>query len=387
MGLRIKEPPAAIELSWADVHSFRLARHHLLERAPKARLTKVAGDIGGAQAQVMSAAELQIAVRVDCTVEDVREALWKKKALVKTWLMRGTLHLIPSNDLPIYTGAMGAHGLRNLNAWLKFLEVTEPQLNRLFDSIGGALDGSPMTRAELIAAVGKGQPAQVQRILRSGWGGVLKPAARRGQLCFGPKRGTSVTFVRPQAWLGRWREIEPDTAVAETARRYLRAYGPATMHDFARWFGAWSGVGKAAWRALDGELATGSVEGVPAQMLREDIKQLSKPRTSTVQLLPNFDPYLMGHATRDHLFDKEHRWKVSRVAGWISPVILVDGRVLGVWSHTVTKQRMRLELKPFAVLPPRVIKEACARAESIAQALGATVEKVAGAPTSALGPS
>src|SRR5438477_4000321 len=147
----------AAELSWTDVHAFRMQRHHLVERAPKAQLAKVAGDIGGAQAQVMSAAELQIAVRVACTVEDVREALWKKKALVKTWLMRGTLHLIPSNDLPIYTGAMGAHGLRNLNAWLKFLEVTEPQLNQLFDGIRNALNGTPMTRAELIAAVGKGQ--------------------------------------------------------------------------------------------------------------------------------------------------------------------------------------------------------------------------------------
>ena len=143
--MRIKEPPAAAELSWADVHSFRLARHHLLERAPKARLTQVVGDIGGAQAQVMSTAELQIAVRVDCTVEDVREALWKKKSLVKTWLMRGTLHLIPSKDLPMFAAAMGAHGLRNLNAWLKYLQVNEAQLTNLFDSIGSALNGSPMT--------------------------------------------------------------------------------------------------------------------------------------------------------------------------------------------------------------------------------------------------
>jgi hypothetical protein len=366
----------ATELSWADVHALRLTRHHLIERAPKARLAEVVGDFGGAQAQVMSAAELQIAVRVECSVEDVREALWKNKSLVKTWLMRGTLHLIPSKDLPNFTAAMGAHGMRNLNSWLKFLKVSEPQLNQIFDSIGKALDGTPITREELNAKIGKGQPESVLKVLKSGWGGLLKPAARRGELCFGPNRGQSVTFVRPQAWLGKWRELDANTALSEAARRYLRAYGPATKEDFTRWWGAWTGVGKAAWAALDKQLVTVSVEGQHAQMLAEDLRHLPKLRSSSVQLLPNFDPYLMGHATRDHLFDKAHRWKVSRVAGWISPVILVDGRVLGVWSHTVNKQRLQVELKPFAPLAARVIREAGARAETISQALGATVDRV-----------
>ena len=80
------------ELSWAQVHAFRLQRHHLTRRAPKKDLAKVGGEIGGAQAQLMSAAERQIATWVDCKVADVREALWQEKSLVK-WLMRGTLHL------------------------------------------------------------------------------------------------------------------------------------------------------------------------------------------------------------------------------------------------------------------------------------------------------
>src|ERR1700680_5145564 len=106
----------------------RLAHHHLDERAPKAKLADVVGDIGGVQAQVMSAAELQVAVRVDCTVDDVRDALWKRKTLVKTWLMRGTLHLVPSKDLPVFSAAMSKYGMRNTNAWLKWMQITEPEL-------------------------------------------------------------------------------------------------------------------------------------------------------------------------------------------------------------------------------------------------------------------
>ena len=373
-----EQAPLAAELSWSDVHAFRLERHHLITRAPKSQLAQVVGDIGGAQAQVMSFAELQIAVRVDCTPADIRDALWKRKTLVKTWLMRGTLHLARSTDLPIYTGVLGAFTLRNVNAWLKYLKLTEPQMNKLFRRIGDALDGTPVTREELIAVVGRGQTAHVRQILKSGWGGLLKPAARNGSLCFGPNRGQSVTFVRPQKWLNEWHELEPRAAHGELARRYLRAYGPANRKDFARWMGMFPGADRVAWAAIEKELINVSVEGQTAQMLAADLRsmQLGAGQES-VQLLPGFDPYLMGHATRDHLFDPVHRWKVSRVAGWISPVVLVNGRVLGVWSHAVSKGKMRVEITPLTPLKPRVIKEAGARAETIAAALGVTLDRVA----------
>jgi hypothetical protein len=372
-----KTAPVAAELSWSDVHAFRLERHHLVTRAPKSQMDRVVGDIGGAQAQVMSFAELQIAVRVECTPDDIRDALWKRKTLVKTWLMRGTLHLARSSDLPIYAGALSAYTLRNVNAWLKYLKLTGPQMNNLFDRIGGTLDGTPITREELIAVVGRGQTPHVRQILKSGWGGLLKPAARKGWLCFGPNRGQSVTFVRPEKWLNKWHELEPEAANAELARRYLRAYGPATRKDYSRWMGMFPGADRAAWAAIDAELLNVSVEGQVAQLLASDLEsRRSSAGRESVQLLPGFDPYLMGHATRDHLFDPVHRWKVSRVAGWISPVVLVGGRVVGVWTHAVNKGKLTIEITPFAPLKRRVMKEAGARVEIIATALGARLDRV-----------
>ena len=319
----------------------------------------------------MSAAELQIGVRVQCTVKDVRTALWKDKSLVKTWLMRGTLHLVPSKDLPIYTAAMGRFRLRNLNAWLKFTQLTEPELTGLFTAIGEALDGRTMTREELITAVGRGRSERVQNVLKSGWGGMLKPVARNGLLCFGPSRGQSVTFARPQQWLGSWRDLDPIEALAEVARRYLRAYGPATKQDFARWWGAWTGVGRDAWAALADELVPVSIEGRHAEMLAGDLRRISRsPGSLTLQLLPAFDPYLMGHADRDHLFDAAHRARVSRVAGWISAVVLIDGRVAATWTHTVAKQTLRIAVEPFRPLPAKARPLIRARAEEIAATLG-----------------
>ena len=363
--------PAAADLSWAQVHAFRLSRQHLTQRAPKKELVRIVGEIGGVQAQVMTAAELQVAVRVDCSVDHVRKALWKDKTLVKTWLMRATLHLVPAVDLPVYAAAMGSYGMRNTNAWLKWMQITEPELTDLVDAIGDALDAQAMTREELIAKVGRGRPERVQLAMKSGWGGVLKPVARKGRLCFGPSRGQSVTFVRPEKWLGSWREVDPAVALTELARKYLRAYGPATKRDFARWWGTWPGVGNSAWAGLSEELVPVSIEGQRADLLAADVDRINDAQTEpTVQMLPPFDPYLMGHSTRDHLFATQYRSRVSRVAGWISAVVLVDGRVIGTWTQQPAKKTLNVTVEPFAKLSRSTQKKVRARAQSIAWALG-----------------
>jgi len=363
--------PVAAELTWAQVHQFRLARHHLLRSSPKKDLVSVVGEICGVQAQLMSAAELQVVVRVDCKVDDVQTALWKDRTLVKTWLMRGTLHLVPSKDLPIFSAAMNAYGMRNTNAWLKWLQITEPELMDVIDAIGDALDGQALTREELIAKVGKGRSEKIQLAMRSGWGGVLKPVARKGLLCFGPSRGQSVTFVRPEQWLGGWRDIDPDAALTEVARRYLRAYGPATKSDFTRWWGTWPGVGSRAWAGLAGELAPVSIEGQRADMLAADVDRIqSAASEGSVRLLPSFDPYLMGHSRRDHLVATEHRARVSRTAGWISAVVLVDGRVVATWTHQVARRTFNVTLDPIRKLSPSIVRQVRMRADSLAAALG-----------------
>jgi len=368
----------AAELSWPQVHAFRLARHHLDGRAAKKDLAKVVGEIGGAQAQVMSAAELQIAVRANCTVNDVRDALWQDRTLVKTWLMRGTLHLTRADDLPVFTAALGKHWIKVRPSWLKFWHVTEPELWKLVDDIGAALDSSPKTREQVIAAVADGRPERIRDALSSGWGGMLKPAARNGRLCFGPSRGQNVTFVDPREWIKGWREVDPETAIVEMARRYLRIYGPATRTDFARWWGAWPGVGSAAWKGLAPDLVTVSVEGSRLDALAGDVTAMKRAKVGEpVQLLPLFDPYLMGYAKRDHMVDRAYAARVSRTAGWISAVVLVEGKVTGTWTYTLNNKTLRVTLAPFERMPARVAVQVKERAAEIGLSLGATRTEVA----------
>ena len=368
----------AAAVTWPQVHAFRLHRHHLDRRAPKKDLAKVVGEVGGVQAQVMSAAELQVAVRVDCSVEDVRKSLWKDRSLVKTWLMRGTLHLARSDDLPTYVGAMSALWKSQMRpSWLNYMEISADEFWAIVDEIGAKLDGAPITREELIAAVGKGKSERVRELLRSGWGGMLKPAARLGLLCFGPNRGQSVTFVRPDRWVPSWRAVDPKDALAMMARRYLSAYGPATKVDFTRWWGAWPGVGNAAWAALKDELATVSVDGVAMQLLEKDVETLRKATIDEpVQLLPGFDTYLMGHARRDHMVASEFASRVSRVAGWISACVLLNGEVVGTWTHTARNGELQVKVAPFKRLPATVTTAVKKRALALGDALSAAKTEV-----------
>jgi winged helix DNA-binding protein len=360
---------ASVKVTWPQVHAFRLARHHLLRRAPRSGLLDVASAIGGAQAQVMSAAELQLATRSQAKVEDVREALWTDRTLVKTWLVRGTLHLIPASDLPLYSAAM-----RNLTwapAWFKWLRMTERELDSLIAAMGDALTDRPMTKEELTARVGPGRPKHVREAISGSWGSLLKPAARRGLLAFGPSRGTNVTLVNPRLWLRSWKDLDTDDATVELGRRYLRAYGPATKRDFIRWFGYLRRGRGDPWPALAEELVDVDVEGTRLQLLAKDVRALTKTAAApSVQLLAPFDPYLMGHSSRDHLFDKVHRWKVSRVAGWISAVVLVDGRVEGTWTHVRSGDALVVNVTPFAPLSAGTRREVGARAQELATALG-----------------
>lgn len=366
----------AAELSWSQVHAFRLARQHLAARAPRKDLVTVVGDIGGAQAQVMSSAELQIATRVECEVTDVRDALWKHRTLVKTWLMRGTLHLVPARDLPLFTAAIGDAGKVPRPSWLKYFGMSLAETSKLVDTIGSALNGEPMTRDQIIAIAGEGQNERVRTWLGSGWGGFLKPVARNGRLCFGPSRGQTVTFVNPREWLGSWQALDPGRAQVELARRYLRAFGPATKQDFGFWLGRWPGVAQAAWEGLREELVDVSVEGWRAQLLAGDLDRIPAVTRGHVNLLAPFDPYLMGWASRAHMFDSAHRSKVTRTAGWISAVVLLDGRVVGTWTHRLAKDTLTVDVVAFDHIKPKVASEIRRRAAELAAALGAAKAEV-----------
>jgi hypothetical protein len=168
-------------------------------------------------------------------------------------------------------------------------------------------------------------------------------------------------------------DVAPEDAETRLLRRYLEAFGPATATDFAVWTGMTVREARAIWGRAESELVPVEVEGVEASTLLADVDELSRARVERphVRLLPYFDSYLLGHADRRHLVSDEHRRQVSRAQGWIAPVVLVDGRVLGVWRHTHKRGRLAVEVTPLGRLTRRVVAGVHTEAEELQRFLGA----------------
>jgi len=369
----------AAGLRWAQVMAWRSARHHLDERVPAKAMLDVVADIAGLHAQVMSSAELTLAARVDGVApNDVRHALWEERSLVKTWAMRGTLHLLPAAELPLWQAALSTRRNWETGAWQRAF-VSRQELERLNDAVAQALDGRLLTREELAAAVGELTGSEeLGAKLRESWGALLKPAAALGLLCFAPNQGQQVRFTRPDTWLGGWTDHDPDQAMAEVTRRFLAASGPVTREDFARWWGIPSPArGGRLLERLGSEVARVEVEGTAAYALAADLPGLAEAGGSrAVRLLPAFDQYVVT-ATRqaEHLMPGPFKARVYRPQGWLSPVLLVGGRMDGTWRQEAKGRRLLVTIEPFTGPRPAWARRAAeAEAERLAAFTGGELE-------------
>jgi uncharacterized protein YcaQ len=360
-------------LTWDQVRAWRVGRNHLHERAPRRKLLDVVSDVCAIQAQVQSAAELSLWARVEeLTPEDVRNALWKRRSLVRTWSLRGTLHLHRSSELPLYVAALSQNRRWWTGAWLKYVGLDAAGLEELVKATRGALTDRPMSREELAAKIEHRVGPRVRKEMASGWGTLLKPAAFQGALVSGPPRGQNVTFVRPDRWLRKWQEVEGDEAMGEVYRRYLRTFGPATHNDFASWWGDQPGRFREARLRLEEELEQVTIEGTKAWAVPSDARRMARLEPSTsVRLLPNFDAYVMGFRPREQLNDKRFTARIFRTAGWISPVVLVGGRAEGVWGYERGSRGVEVTVEPFGKLPAARKKAIAEEVERLGSFLGA----------------
>ncbi len=345
----------AIRLSRAQVNSWRLSKQHLMERAPKERLARVVSDLCGVQAQVLSGAALAIWARVDnVTSGDIDDALWKHRTLVKAWCMRGTLHLLAANEFPLYVAALKTKVSYRRKSWLKFYRLSLEEIESITSAIPKALDGRGLTREELIREVARlaGLRPRVRREMLSGWGSLLRPAAYQGKLCFGPSRGQNVTFVRPDQWLGGWDEPGSEDAFTTLLRRFFTAYGPSSHEGFGHWWGTDPNQARKIVRTISEELEEVEVEGRRALVRKTDAEKLKTIRaTHNIKLLPSFDAYVMFYHPREWLVPQKYRAKVFRqLAGWNSPVLLVDGLVGGVWERRQRGDRIQVSVQLFQSL-------------------------------------
>lgn len=321
--------------------AFRLDRQYLTRPADHA-MTAVRSLIG-AQAQVHSAALLQLRARAEAGAEEasIDRALYTDRSLVKLWGHRSTLHLMAADDLPMLLGVrrqqVGAY-----HNWYSKEGLDAAQIETLVQAVIAALQDGPHSRMDLSRRLVPQLGEWARPMLEHSWGGIIKLACALGHVCHGPAEreegegSREALFIGLNHWLGR--EVAPErerAAMAALLRRYLSVFGPATKADFRKFAGGYAEPVHAAFADLASELVEVDLDGKPAFLLAADLPalQAAVPTEGQISVLGLFDPYLLAHNDTRQYLDERFRPAVYRTAGWISPVILRQGRVIATWTH------------------------------------------------------
>jgi Winged helix DNA-binding domain len=354
------------EVSWSAAAAWRFAAHGLAERSSD-HVVAVARRLCGLHAQVMSSAELTAWARVEgLEREAVADALWgQAPTLVKAWAMRGTLHLLPRDELGLWLGGLSTMKHFLTPGWARGFGLEPGQIERVIEAVGVVLDdGRVLDRAGLAAAVAEevGDDGLAEALSHS-FGSTLKPAAFRGKLVFAQPDGQKVRFAAPPGDV----EVEDgDAAMEAIVLRALAAHAPLTVDELTRWWLGSSSEVKRALKRLGDRVATVSVEGEARLARAEDVEALAggasangAPGAGVVRLLPAFDQYVVAatrHSDALTVGTASQAKRIYRPQGWLTPVVVVDGRFAGVWSWERKGKALLVEVELFAARIPKALR-------------------------------
>jgi hypothetical protein len=255
--------------------------------------------------------------------------------------------------------------------------VTAEESENLTTSIKDALRAGPLGRAAIHAAVRPKASKRMRYYMENVWSIVRLPVAE-GLVCYGPGESNEATFIRVDQWLPDLKAKAIPAAAAQCAlfRKYLSAYGPATLADFSHWSGISMQEVKPLQTLIAPECLEFSSDKRISFLLRDDAAFLAKcsPGETCVRLLPIFDSYLLAHREKDHLLNAKHYKRVYRNQGWISPVVLIDGAIAGVWHHKLQNKKLRVDIDPFGKLSRAERAGIEREANNFALFLGGTLE-------------
>ena len=342
--------------------------------APVAGAVETVRELCGVHAQLPSSSALTLRPRTSGLVAaDVERARVGERALVRTWCMRGTFHLIASDDAGWLLALLGPVLIAKAGRRHAELGLDEDTFARALRIIRRALDrDGALTRAELADRLsGGGVDPSGQRIAH-----LVHRAGLEGLVCHGPDRGGEPTFVLLEDWAGqaagRSQPLDREQALGELARRYLAAYGPAGPRDLAWWSGLEVREARAAWSRLAGELVEVEVAGEPAWLLASRAAWLAdaRPQEPLVHLLPGFDVLMLGYRSRALAVPEEHAHAVWTGGGFIKPTLTVDGRAVATWSSTRRARRLQVTVEPLGQLPERLHAALEAEVADIGRFLG-----------------
>ena len=355
-----------MELSARQIRAHRLRAHHLDQKYPFCELLTVAGTCG-LQNSPPGAWETAAFCRLkNCTLPQLHQALYQEKELLQAWSIRGVPLIFPTADSDVFLSALIAQEgeepwiyTKGIGLALDHLGMSFAELLPLVESAAEYLEDHTIKSKEeldrVLAQLAAEQlPAQKQSLWnapsmygapdRQTVGGaavsfLLRPCSFKGLVVFGEREGISPTFTSPLRWLGH-KLVPSAQGTAELARRFLHAYGPATLRAFADWLGSTPAQAKRLWQQIEEELEPVTAAGKKAFILQADRESFRCADTEeALLLLGPHDPYLDIRDRAILLEDTAAQRQVWRTVG--NPgVILKGGKIIGIWKTRTQRENL-----------------------------------------------
>lgn len=299
----------------------RLAAQHLT--SPAKRVVDAARRLLALQGQDLAAVKWALGVRTAGATEADVDAAFDAGLLVRAWPLRGTLHVVPADELAWLQALTAERNLARARGRHRELGLDERDVQRARRAAEDALAGKHAhTREEFMALL---ERAKVSTAGQRGYH-LIWTLSQLGVVCWGPLRDGEQCLVLQREWLPQTGLPTREEALARLAARYFDGHGPATLEDLA-W---WTGLPKSDFAGL-------AVPQPPAVRAR-----------SRTLLLPGFDEYFLGYADRTACCDERHLTRVCPGGnGVFQPMLVVDGRVVGTWKRELRKKELRVTLEPF----------------------------------------
>ena len=310
----------------------------------------------GIQAQDPSAAILAVRPRTEgVTALDVENARLTDRSFVRTWCMRGTLHLVATDDVGWQLALLAPTIIRKSRRRSAQLGLSEETYGRAMDAIREVLgvDG-PLIRGVLAEKLAQRDiPVAGQAIAY-----IVRRAALEGIVCLGPDQGPEPTYVLFDEWVTADSSgLDKETALGELVVRYLSAFGPAGVEDFAAWSGlgireSRSGFATVTDRLVEFHYGDGRV-WMPHESGTTSAVERGDPARAI--LLPAFDPTMLGYRDRSWVVPSDCDREVNRGGGMIRPVVLADGIAAGTWRLMRRTRDVTVTVTPFEPLDAAII--------------------------------
>jgi hypothetical protein len=349
--------------------AIRLAAQRLRQQRighnPFANVAETVRWFGAVQAQDYLGALWAVGLRTLGATESSVERAIADRTIVRTWPLRGTLHVVAAED---------AHWMRDLCA-ARTLARNAQRLKREQNIDSRVVERS---RKVLTDALRGGVCLSRPELYRRLDGALIATAAGRGLhllwwhaheglICLGPRAGKQQTFVLMEEWLPAAPPRSREDSLAELARRYFASHGPATVRDFA-W---WSGLA-----AADAAIA---LEAIAKELVAETIDDRTYWCTPSVpvkraargcHLLPAYDEYTVAYQDRSAIMTSAVAARADSGHGIFHPPIVIDGQIAGTWSRVLQKDSVAITCRLFATTDRRQKQALAAAAQRYAKFLG-----------------